>query len=164
MIRLTATPESRNATELREFFRRIRNPGRGERHKLANVVRRGIGRNFTRQRAGDGPPWARLSSFTVAERRMLGYAGERPILTRSGVFRDSHTNPANPDHREEWETTADGYSVEIGSRDERDSLLQGGQIGPSFVIPPRPVSLLDRQGENELGDTLDWILDEAAPG
>ena len=164
MIRFVATPESQSADELREFFRRIRQPGADERCKIAGAVRQGVARNFTSQRAGDGPFWQRLAPSTVLDRLMLGYAGERPILVRSGSFRDSHTNPANPDHREEWETTAEGYSVEIGSRDERDAVLQGGQIGPSFVIPPRPVSVLDSLSERQLGDTLDWIFDQAAPG
>lgn len=165
MIRLIATPESRSAAELRRFLQRVRRPGREERRKVADAVARGIGENFSAQRAGDGPPWQELSEWTVLERLLLGYPGRRPILRRSGELRASYVQAGHPEHVEEHETTGDGWAMEVGSRDIRAGVHEfGHKTKLNTVIPARPAMLLSRRARSRIGETLDYILDEMAPG
>lgn len=168
MIRLSAERESREAKELLAFIEHIRRGmGRGERRKIADAVRRGMGENFTRQRAGDGPAWAPLAGLTVLERRQQGYAGQRPILVRSGSYRASLIDPTNADHREEWTDEPGASRLDIYSEDYRADILEGGGTVRSgnwqASIPSRPALVLGRQQESRIGDTLDYILDQFAP-
>ena len=164
MIRFVATPESQSADELREFFDRVRNPGARERRKVADVIERAIGENFAAQRAGDGRPWKALSEWTVLERVLLGFHGPRPILRRTGRLRASYTQPGAAGHVEEYETTGDGWSVEIGSSDIRAGVHEYGHTTKlGTIIPARPALLLSRRSESRIGDVLDHILDGMAP-
>lgn len=165
MIRLIATPESRQPAELRAFFDRVRNPSRAERRKVADAVERAIGENFSAQRAGDGRPWKALSEWTVLERLLLGYPGPRPILRRSGALRASYTQPGAAGHVEEYETTGDGWSVEVGSSDIRAGTHEYGRTTAlGTIIPARPALLLSRGSRDRIGDVLDHVLDGMTPG
>ena len=161
MIRLVATAQSRDAAELRRFFNRARNPGQGERRKVGDAIARGIGENFSAQRAGDGPPWAALAERTVLERLAQGYPGREPILRRSGRLRASYTQPGAADHVEEYETSGDGWSVAVGSRDSRAGILEdGGHTEDGSFVPPRPISILNRRSRERIGTTLDFVFDQ----
>lgn len=144
---------------MRRFLNRAKNPGQGERRKVADAIARGIGENFSGQRGGDGQPWATLAERTVLERLAQGYPGREPILRRSGRLRASYTQPGAADHVEEYEATGDGWAVEVGSRDERAGLLEyGGRNEDGSFVPPRPISILNRRSRERIGETLDYIF------
>ena len=158
MIRLIATPESRQPAELIEFFRRIRNPGARERRKVADVVRQGFSRSFTSRASGAGP-WRQLADSTVLDRLRQGYGGRQPILVRCGGYRTAFLNASDGQHLEEHETTGDGWALTVGSRDRRVPWLEGG----TRTIPAREVTVLGRAERGKIGDVLDWLIDQAAP-
>lgn len=159
MISLQA---SRNPfDDLIAFVKAIENPGRGERDKVATAVTRGFSENFSAQQSGDGQGWAPLADFTIRQRRDLGFAGESPILVRTGRYRASWVQSGAPGHVETFERTGSGWSMNVGSEDDRVEELSEGRIG-NRPMPGRPVLPLSARAEAGIGDVLDYLFDEIA--
>lgn len=119
---------------------------------VSDAVRQGILDNFINQ-SGNGIPWRPLAAITRKERRRLGYHPTRPILVRSGSYRDSFVQPGGPRHYESLQTLPRGWRYEVGSNDPRVPILEGGEGRP----PARPATLLTPRAESRIGDALDMI-------
>lgn len=135
------------------------NLGNAERRKVAERVRLGIARNFTRE-GPEGMPWASLARRTVNERRDLGYAGEHPILQRTKELKRSWTEAGHPNHVEQWDVSGDRVTLRISSSDPRMPRLAAGSKADN--LPPRPQHLLGEDDIQGLADTLAWVVETAA--
>lgn len=155
MIRLVATAESRNATELMGILRRMREPDAEVSEGLGERIREGFAESFAGERAGTGKAWNPLAPSTVRERLRLGYGGAHPILVRSGAYRESFLSRGNGDHLHRLQVSAEGWTLEEGSTDYRVHWLEGG----TATIPERPVTILSREAEERLGNFLDGAFD-----
>lgn len=155
MIRLTMRDNP--ADSLDELLYHILNPTRAEQRAVGDAVRHGFADNFRQQRSAAGA-WAPLARRTVAERIALGFPGPRPILRRTGSYRRSFTNRDHPLHSQQWSRSAGGWTLAVGSEDDRVEELEGGRHN----MPPRPVTLLGGQSEARIGNVLDQILDRLA--
>ena len=146
-----------------EFVNRVENPGGGERAKVATAITRGFAENFSNEQSGDGRKWEPLANWTVQERRDLGFAGEHPILVRSGRYRASWIQENAPGHVEVFEKTGTGWLMDVGSADDRvEELSEGHSDFVGRPMPPRPVLPLSAKAEAGLGDVLDFVIDEIA--
>lgn len=164
-----------------EFVNQVENPGGGERAKVATAITRGFAENFSTEGAASGTPWEQLAPRTVGVRRQLGWAGEHPMLVRTGDYRRSWVEAGAADHVEVFEKTGTGWLMDVGSESERARILNEGgvtnidpwQIGRdgqyhfvggarSVYVPPRPVNDLGAKAEAGLGDVLDFVIDEIA--
>lgn len=143
-----------------EFVNRVENPGSGERAKVATAITRGFAENFSNEQSGDGRKWEPLAAMTINERRELGFAGEHPILVRSGRYRASWIQANAPGHVEVFERTGTGWLMDVGSEDDRVEELSEGRANP--YMPPRPVLPLSVKAEAGLGDVLGFVVDEIA--
>lgn len=144
------------------FVNQVENPGSGERTKVATAITRGFADNFSNEQSGDGQKWEPLAAMTVNERRELGFAGEHPILVRTTRYRASWIQANAPGHVEVFEKTGTGWLLDVGSEDERVQDLSEGRQGPLFPMPARPVLPLSAKAEADLGDVLDFVVDEIA--
>ena len=138
-------------------LRRMAAPSGRAQDAIGDAVREGVAENFDRQQAGSGAPWAALAPRTVAERAALGY-GPTPILERTGLFRRSHTVRGAAGHVQRLAQQGDGWTLAIGSSDERDDELQRGRRTPPFM-PARPVNELSGEARARVAQTLDRVLD-----
>ena len=157
---ITLTADRNPFDDLIDFLNRVENPGSGERSKVAIAITRGFAENFSNQQSGDGARWEPLAPMTVFQRRQLGFAGERPILVRTGTYRASWVQAGAPGHVEVFERTGSGWVLEVGSEDERVEELSRGRSGPLFPMPGRPVLPLPESAQTNIGDTLDFIFAE----
>jgi hypothetical protein len=125
--------------------------------EIGNSIRAGIARNFDEESAGDEYPWADLARSTQIERQLQGYPPRHPILERSGEYRSSFTEAGHPLHYVGVQTTAAGFTVEIGSEDERAETLEYG----TDLIPPRAATYLGEEDLQHLTRVLfDLILEQ----
>jgi hypothetical protein len=129
-----------------------------ERGKIADRVRLGIARNFTRE-GPEGMKWRALAMRTREERRELGYPGEHPILQRTRELKRSWTERRHPHHIEEWDEE-DGLTLHLSSSDPRVPELTLGRDSP--YMPPRPQHLLGDDDLQGLHDTIVWVLEQVA--
>ncbi len=141
------------ADDLDQLINRISNPGNAQKRSIADAVRQRVAENFTRQGSASGA-WAPLAPWTVKDRQQKGYAGTRPILVRTGRYRDTHTNRSSPNHYESIQSTGSGFVVETGSNDFRDTWLQRG----TARIPGRPVNDLDDGQEARIADVIELAI------
>lgn len=157
MVRIVPTAESREALErFVQSIERLPQTPESEFELVRQAVRHGFTVNFVGEGSGGGP-WAELSPYTVAERLLLGYPGEHPILYRTGDYEASFIDPGHQDHVSEvergevtwlFEGTAHLY---VGTHEYgRDD---------SFHVPARPVLLLDPTSEDAIGAELDALFD-----
>jgi len=151
MITLTTKDTFDDAERLID---RITRPGNGNSRKLADGIRQQFQANFTRQGSGAGA-WAPLAPATVAQRRAQGYAGQRPILVRSGDYRRSFLERGGDNHERIWQSAV-GLSVEVGSDDYRARELELG----TSRIPARPVTILDDNQDESLVRLIDYMVNE----
>jgi hypothetical protein len=133
--------------------------GAAERRKVADRVRLGIARNFTRE-GPEGWRWAPLAPRTVKERRELGFAGQHPILQRTRELKRSWTERGHPKHQEGWGSYAGMTVLTISSSDPRVQELTEGRAYPP--MPERPMHLLDDADTQGIEDTLVWCIETAA--
>lgn len=166
MIIVRPDPESeRKFREAWDNIIGILNLGSREIEKVADAGRRGIALNFATESAG-GEPWPHLAPMTVEERRSLGFAGEHPILQRTGSLKESLTDPSHPLNITNVLTHGYyGYReriyIELSSADERFPLLQaGGLTDLGYYIPPRPMTLLGIEAIRQLEDTIIYVVGE----
>jgi len=155
VIRFVATAESRNASELLDILRRMRQPDAEVSEGLGERIRQGFAENFAGERTGTGKAWNPLAPSTVRERLRLGFPGKHPILVRTGQYRESFLSRAAGDHLHRLQVATDGWTLEEGSTDYRVPWLEGGTV----TIPERPVTILSREAEDHLGDFLDAAFD-----
>lgn len=159
MIKLTATPESRqDIEELAAFFQGLKSPTLYMRQILGDTVRGLFEEHFDNEGSRSAFSWEGLKDRTRAERRREGYGAEHPILVRSGYYKNSFTNLGAPDNFEQLVTRGDGWTMEFGSDDFRVNELEGGRDN----MAARPVTLLDDSEESEIGDVLDRLFRQAA--
>lgn len=164
-----------------DFVNRVENPGSGERAKVATAVTRGFADNFSTEGAASGTPWEQLAPRTVGVRRQLGWAGEHPMLVRTGDYRRSWVEAGAKDHVEVFERTGTGWLIDVGSESERARILNEGGVtdidsvqtgrdgqlhfvggAKAVYVPHRPVNVLGAKAEAGLGDVLDFVVDEIA--
>lgn len=166
MIVAKPTAESeQNFEEAWDGIMGILNLGDREIEKIADAGRRGIALNFTTESAG-GEPWPHLAAMTVEQRRSLGFAGEHPILQRSGSLKRSLVEGGHPLNITDVSTH--GYHayleriyIELGSADERFPLLHaGGWIDPLHYVPPRAMTVLSDTAIQRLDATIQYVMEE----
>jgi len=133
--------------------------GPAERRKVADRVRLGIARNFTRE-GPEGWPWASLARRTVEERRNLGFPGEHPILQRTRELKRSWTERGHHHHSEGWGSFGGMTVLTISSDDPRVPELTEGRAYPP--MPERPMHLLGDDDLQGIEDTLVWCIETAA--
>lgn len=159
MITLIATDESRqDVEELAAFFEGLKSPTISMRQEVGDVVRSLFGEHFDNEGSRSAFSWEGLKDRTRAERRREGYGAEHPILERSGYYKRSFTTFGAPDNFEQLITRDSGWTLELGSSDFRVTELEGGRSD----MTARPVTLLDSSEEEDIGDTLDRLFQQAA--
>lgn len=149
MITVRPTPAALAAIERLEelaqtMLAALRDGEPAERIELG--IRAGFADNFDREAAGDDYQWQELAASTQAERRLLGYPPDHPILERSGDYRSSFTNPDHPAAYVEKILTRYGLIIEAGSEDERAEWLEYGTPN----IPAREVTPLGQESRQRL--------------
>lgn len=152
-VRIQATPAALATIERLEnlaetLLAALRDGEPAERIELA--IRAGFADNFDREAAGDDYQWQQLAASTQAERRLLGYPPDHPILERSGDYRQSFTNPDHPAAFVETILTRYGLIIEAGSEEERAEWLEFGTPN----IPAREVTVLGREAKDRLDRTI----------
>lgn len=154
-LQLTGTPD--------ETWARIEtlpHLGVREKHKVAEAVRLGIAWNFAHESAG-GQAWPPLAPMTVGIRRSLGYAGEHPILQRSGRLKNSLIDERHPMNLYIEEEDEGDLSMEFGSLDPHFPLLHaGGFTEGGHPVPPRPMTVLGDEAISRLRGTIEYVLSE----
>lgn len=149
-LRLTSNPI---AADLERLIDKIANPGPRQRRMIGGAARERMAENFTRQGSGNGP-WPQLAPATVRERQRLGFAGNRPILVRTGAKRSRFTNVNDGSHISRVFRSG-GFTVfEEGSADDLDLFHERGTIR----MPQRSVTLLDAGQENRIFNVVELML------
>lgn len=147
-----------------ELLERLRNLSGDDQRRIADAVRFGFLDNFRNERAGDEGDWPSLSNFTIKERAKRGF-GPRPIQVQTGSFRDSWTKRGAAGHIEKFSAGKGGWSLDVGSGDERVNLLGfGGVNGLGYYVPPRPVVFLSEDAEDRITRVLEDIIDRINNG
>lgn len=158
MIKLTATQESRqDVKELAAFLQSLNKPTPEMQRGVGDVVRSLFQRRFDNE-GGPGSRWVGLAVATMQEREEEGYGAAHPILRRSGEYEFSFTDLGRGDNIENLITRQSGWTLELGSGDERVAELEGGRDD----MVARPVTLLEDSEESEIGDVLDRLFQQAA--
>ena len=158
MLKLTATPESRqDVKELAAFFDSLRSPTPGMQKGVGDVVRSLFERRFDNE-GGPGGHWVGLARMTQLDREEQGYNPLHPILQRTGEYKFSFTDLGRSDNIENLITRQDGWTLELGSSDWRVNELEGGRSD----MAARPVTLFDDSEEEDIGDVLDRLFQQAA--
>lgn len=152
MLNLEATQDPFEA--LVNFVKAIVAPTKAEQDAISAAVRQGWSENFAGERSGDGRSWAALKPFTVRERILRGYPGAHPILVQSGRLRSSLLNPGAQDGYEQAQTSADGWTLILGTETPYalDHELGAGRI------PARPFIALSDQAEQRIVSALDGLI------
>jgi len=166
MITVKPTPDTqRKFKEAWDGIVGILNLGHRELEKIADAGRRGIALNFSTESAG-GEKWPLLAPWTVAERQSLGFAGEHPILQRTGALKRSLIDPNHP--LNVTEVSTHGFYghlmrilIELGSSDERFPILHAGGVSDEgYYIPPRPMTVLGTEAIRQLETSIIFVIEE----
>jgi len=158
MITLVPTQESRQSIRnLAAFFLDLNTPTQEMTKEIGDLVRSAFASNFANESDGDGEPWYWLADWTRRERIYEGYDPDHPILVRTGGYKGSFTDPGAA--YQETFVMEGGFRIEFGSEDERVTLLEGGD---SYVLPPRPVTIIGAGAEEALGFLLDSLFEVLA--
>lgn len=140
--------------DLERLIDRIARPGNNQQRAITDGIRQQFHRNFTRQGSGAGQ-WAALRPMTVRQRVEQGYAGQRPILVRSGRYRASWVGRGG-DNYERIQRSSFGITFDVGSNDDRADELERG----TSRMRARPVSLLDDEQEAQLVRIIDYVVEQ----
>lgn len=163
---LQITADKNPFEELVRFLDRVGRPSPAEIAHISAPVRAGFAENFAGEHDGNGVPWPQLSAMTRRDRRKEGYPEAHPMLVRRGVLKASYTQLGHPDHVEELESDGSGWTLFIGTSNERARLQEfGGRTtihGHEAIIPARSVSILPNRVELQIGDSIGAILDKIA--
>lgn len=131
---------------------RISSPGSSQKRSISDAIRRGFQDNFTRQQSGDGA-WARLAPSTVLDRQKKGFAGNNPILVRSGGLRASWVSEG-ANHYSSVRSSGGMTVYEEGSTHPLAMFHESG----GGRLSARPVSLLDDSQEQRIVDVIEWVI------
>lgn len=154
-MQITVERAGRNpAVDLERMFERIARPNRQQITGVAFEIRRGLDTNFEDEASAAGP-WRALAAMTVAERILLGYGGEHPILQRTQGLRKSFTQSGATGHVERYISESSGWSLEIGSN---HPLAEQHEYGTD-KIPSRPMSPLQSKSLERIGGAIAQMLD-----
>ena len=161
---ISLVPDPKGFDALTETFDKLERLSGDDQRRIADAVRFGFSDNFRNERSGDEGDWLTLSTMTIKQRAKRGY-GPRPILQQTGSFRDSWTKRGNADHIEKYRSNKGGWSLDVGSSDERVNLLGYGGIGGlGYYIPPRPVVFLSEDAEDRIERVIVDIVDRINNG
>lgn len=140
---------------LKEFVDGFSKPNSVNADVIPNAMRQAIYENFVDE-YGDGN-WKPLAPATVKDRIRKGFSGTNPILQRTESLLNSLINPNNSDHIEETMVSGSGWTVDVGSNDERTPWLdQGTDDGH---IPARPFLTMDARQEDRLAAAVEAYFD-----
>lgn len=149
--------------ELVKFIDRIGHPTEAEQRIVSEPVRAGFAENIIGEHSGTGEPWPQLSGRTNVDRKRKGYPEAHPMLIRRGILTGSYLQLGRPDHVEQLESTAEGWSLTIGSDNERAHLQEfGGRTiinNHEAVIPPRPITILSNRTEINIGSGIEQMIE-----
>lgn len=140
--------------DLERLIDKISRPGNGQTRMISDGIRQRFQENFTRQASGVGN-WAPLRPATVIDRQRKGYAGNRPILVRTGALRKSFVERGGDNYERIWQSPL-GLTVEVGSDDPRAIFHERGTAN----MAARPVTLLDDAQDDGLFRLLDFVVDQ----
>ncbi len=150
-FKLVADKQSEQA--LREFTSLWQDLPRRIKPHYKRIVGTALAKAFTQNFETEGQgQWDPLSrSWTVPERRRLGFAGRHPILQRTKNLKRSVTDKSHPLHiRDVYTQGKSRVVLEMGSKDERYRMLHfGGVTSLNTRIPPRPMAILH---DHQIGD------------
>lgn len=156
MIRLRPDPQSLRDTET--LVTTLRNLPllltRSDEDEIQGAILRGLAQNFVLQRAGNRGSWRPLAPRTQADRLRRGYPPSRPILKRTGDYRDSVIVAGHGDHYSQAWRSSSAFALEEGSESRLDVFHEGG----TRIMPARPATEMDADGEAHLGRTIDAVL------
>lgn len=156
MICLLPTEASRrNLDRFLDLADALSAPTREDMQPIQEVIRVNFAANFASE-SGDDARWAPLALRTIRERISLGYPGNHPILIRSGEYRRSFVEGDHPRHFSRAEAAGGRWLIEEGSTDKRAGTLEFG-YGP---VPPRPVTLPGKRGEQRIETVIDLVFGE----
>lgn len=151
-LQLTSNPI---ATDLERLIDKIDNPGPRQRRMIGGAIRQQFQSNFSNQRSGNGP-WPALAPSTVADRRRQGFAGNRPILVRTGSLRSSYVDEGSSDHSSRV-FRAGGFTVyEEGTLSDVARYHERG----GARLPQRSVTLLDDGQENRIFQIVELMVQQ----
>ena len=149
--------------ELVKFIDRIGHPTEAEQRIVSEPVRAGFAENFAGEHNGVGEPWPQLSALTNADRERQGYPREHPMLVRRGVLKASWTELGRSDHVEDLEVDGSGWSLFVGTSNERARLQEFGGTtrirGREAIIPPRSVGILSDRVEGNIGSGIEQMIE-----
>ncbi|HSG63310.1 MAG TPA: hypothetical protein VLA24_17935 [Pseudomonadales bacterium] len=141
------------ADDIDMLVRRVSNPGNAQKRSIGDAIRQQFQENFTRQSSGSGN-WAPLARSTVLDRIRRGYAGNRPILVRSGRLRGSYVESGGADHHSTVRQLG-GYTIfEEGSNSSIGLFHERG----TSRMPQRSISVLDDGQEASIANVIDFML------
>lgn len=154
-FRLIPTEKSkREARRFVELAEELARPPAEAIRPIQDAIRASFAANFARE-SGDDQKWPALALRTIRERIRLGYPGDHPILVRSGEYRRSFLEADDPAHFSRSDTAGGVWQIEEGSTDKRAGTLEYGR-GP---VPPRPVTLPGRSGEDRIDTVIRDLFD-----
>ena len=154
-LQLTGTPD-----EAWDIIEGLPQLGSKEKHKIAEASRLGIAWNFAHESAG-GQLWPSLAPMTVGIRRSLGFAGEHPILQRTGRLKRSLIDEHHSMNLYIEEDDGGDLSMEFGSLDPNFPLLHaGGLTEGGHPVPARPMTVLGDEAIARLRATIEYVLSE----
>ena len=142
--------------DLEAFIKRLERPGSAEQRKVFEAINLGFQRNFSGEGSRRGK-WRALAPSTVIDRQRKGFAGQHPILVRTGDLRASFVQRSK-DHVEEFQYTAQGWRLVSGSESE---IAFFQELGTRRGIPPRPITELTGEAEQRIINTLDYMIAQA---
>ena len=142
--------------DLDAFIKRLERPGNAEQRKVFDAIAQGFQRNFTAEGSAGGK-WRALAPSTVIDRQRRGFAGQHPILVRTGALRASFVQRGG-DHVEEFQATATGWRMTAGSQ-SKIGFFQ--EFGTSRGIPPRPITPLTGDAEERIINTINYMIAQA---
>lgn len=150
--------------DLIKFIDRIGHPTSNEQRIVGDHVRTGFAQNIIGEHDGTGDPWPDLSALTNVDRHRHGYPEAHPMLIRRGILTGSYLQLGRPDHIERLESTNDGWSLTIGSDNERSHLQEfGGNTliyGRPAYVPPRPITILSNKTEIDIGTGIEEMIEQ----
>ena len=155
MLTLKKTTQSeREWEQVRKAFLRLTSPRVSDLRPVQQAIRDGFADNFTHERSRGGV-WPALAASTARDRERKGYGAYHPILVRTGDYRDSFVNAANPDHVSKIERRSGSLRIYEGSNDYR---VIWHELGTRFM-PARPVLPLSSSAEQNLAIALRNMVD-----
>lgn len=129
--------------------------------RLTKPIRDGFAHNFQQEGTPEGP-WESLADWTVEEREMMlhnpedffagritlvpGFTPERPILQRTGSYKESWIRFGPMHGLKVTMSGLEGGNIEIleGSKDPRaEKLSLGGKNVEGHIVPARPVNIIE---------------------